>query len=59
MHNVNKRAIQATAEHHLCEDSGDQFVDGNSQDGYKWLVKAKLDYGYQADINIFVIGGVE
>lgn len=39
--------------------NGDQFVYGNSQDGYKWLVKAKLDYGYQADINIFVIGGVE
>ena len=39
--------------------NGDQFVDGNPQDGYKWLVKAKLDYGYQADINIFVIGGVE
>ena len=39
--------------------NGDQFVDGTSQDGYKWLVKAKLDYGYQADINIFVIGGVE
>ena len=39
--------------------NGDQFVDGTSQDGYKWLVKSKLDYGYQADINIFVIGGVE
>ena len=39
--------------------NGDQFVYGNSQDGYKWLVKAKLDYDYQADINIFVIGGVE
>ncbi len=43
----------------LFVDILDQFVDGNSQDGYKWLVKAKLDYGYQADINIFVIGGVE
>ena len=39
--------------------NGDQIVDSDSQDGYKWLVKAKLDYGYQADINIFVIGGVE
>ena len=39
--------------------NGDQFVDGDSVDGYKWLVKAKLDYGYQADVNIFVIGGVE
>ena len=39
--------------------NGDQFVDSDSQDSYKWLVKSKLDYGYQADINIFVIGGVE
>ena len=39
--------------------NGDHFVDSDYQDGYKWLVKAKLDYGYQADINIFVIGGVE
>ena len=40
-------------------DSDSQDVDSDSQDGYKWLVKSKLDYGYQADINIFVIGGVE
>ena len=39
--------------------NGDQFVDSDSQDGYKWLVKSKLDYGYQADVNIYVIGGVE
>lgn len=39
--------------------NGDQFVDGNSSDGYKWLVKNKLDYEYQADLNIYVIGGTE
>ena len=36
--------------------NGDQFVDGN---GYKWPVKAKFDYDYQADMNIYVIGGAE
>ena len=39
--------------------NGDQLVDGNSSDGYKWLVKAKIDYDYQADVNIYVIGGTE
>ena len=39
--------------------NGDQLVDGNSSDGYKWLVKAKIDYDYQADMNIYVIGGTE
>ena len=40
-------------------NNGDEFVDSDSQDGYHWTVKGNLDYGYQADINIFVIGGVE
>ena len=39
--------------------NGDLFADAEDEEGNKYTVIANIDYGYQADVNIYVIRRTE
>lgn len=39
--------------------NGDLFADAEDEEGNKYIVVANIDYGYQADVNIYVIRRTE